>query len=183
MKIPRLCMAKWRLPLRDLRDNLNPRRGFDQSAMLTSYRVWDLFCVHAIHIACVEFVTQPTTLDIHILNKCAYESLHNSNLESPIIKVINFGHLVSCEKQLWSVASCTLFTDHRWEFCVEMKAHKCSYYTYSTASITQLDAPNKERGHWSWKTCHVYPELYLLCICLLEQRWPINIPFFLMHKT
>ena len=55
------------------------------------------------------------------LNKCAYESLHNSNLESPIIKVAIFGHLVSCEKQLWSIASCTLFTDHCWEFVWKWK--------------------------------------------------------------
>ena len=31
----------WLRPCRDIRDTVNPPRGFDQSAMLTSYRVWD----------------------------------------------------------------------------------------------------------------------------------------------
>ena len=33
--------ATSRPPARDIRDTVNPPRGFDQSAMLTSYRVWD----------------------------------------------------------------------------------------------------------------------------------------------
>ena len=40
--IPQLCMATVTsgVPVRDIRDTVNPPRGFDQSAMLTSYRVW-----------------------------------------------------------------------------------------------------------------------------------------------
>ena len=43
MEIPqsRLATATSRPPARDIRDTVNPPRGFDQSAMLTSYRVWD----------------------------------------------------------------------------------------------------------------------------------------------
>ena len=37
----RLATATSRPPARDIRDTVNPPRGFDQSAMLTSYRVWD----------------------------------------------------------------------------------------------------------------------------------------------
>ena len=37
----RLATATSRPPVRDIRDTVNPPRGFDQSAMLTSYRVWD----------------------------------------------------------------------------------------------------------------------------------------------
>ena len=37
----RMATATSRLPVRDIRDTVNPLRGFDQSAMLTSYRVWD----------------------------------------------------------------------------------------------------------------------------------------------
>ena len=37
----RLATATSRPPVRDIRDTVNPPRGFDQSAMLISYRVWD----------------------------------------------------------------------------------------------------------------------------------------------
>ena len=37
----RLATATSRPPARDIRGTVNPTRGFDQSAMLTSYRVWD----------------------------------------------------------------------------------------------------------------------------------------------
>ena len=37
----RMATATSRLPARDIRDTVNPPRGFDQSAMLTSYRMWD----------------------------------------------------------------------------------------------------------------------------------------------
>ena len=37
----RLATATSRPPARDIRDTVNPPKGFDQSAMLTSYRVWD----------------------------------------------------------------------------------------------------------------------------------------------
>ena len=37
----RMATATSRPPARDIRDTANPPRGFDQSAMLTSYRVWD----------------------------------------------------------------------------------------------------------------------------------------------
>ena len=37
----RMATATSRPPVRDIRDTVNPPRGFDQSAMLTSYRVWD----------------------------------------------------------------------------------------------------------------------------------------------
>ena len=37
----RIATATSRPPVRDIRDTVNPPRGFDQSAMLTSYRVWD----------------------------------------------------------------------------------------------------------------------------------------------
>ena len=37
----RLATATSRPPARDIRDTVNPPRGFDQSVMLTSYRVWD----------------------------------------------------------------------------------------------------------------------------------------------
>ena len=37
----RMGTATSRLPARDIRDTVNPPRGFDQLAMLTSYRVWD----------------------------------------------------------------------------------------------------------------------------------------------
>ena len=43
VEIPQSRMAtvtSWP-PARDIRDTVNPPRGFDQSAMLTSYRVWD----------------------------------------------------------------------------------------------------------------------------------------------
>ena len=36
-----MATATSRPPARDIRDTVNPPRGFDQSAMLTSYRVWD----------------------------------------------------------------------------------------------------------------------------------------------
>ena len=41
VKIPQLRMATAasRQPARDIRDTVNPQRGFDESAMLTSYRV------------------------------------------------------------------------------------------------------------------------------------------------
>ena len=43
VEIPQSCMATAtsRPPAWDIRDTVNPPRGFDQSAMLTSYRVWD----------------------------------------------------------------------------------------------------------------------------------------------
>ena len=37
----RMATATSRPPARDIRDNVNPLKRFDQSAMLTSYRVWD----------------------------------------------------------------------------------------------------------------------------------------------
>ena len=37
----RMATATSQPPARDIRDTVNPPRGFDQSAMLTSYRVWD----------------------------------------------------------------------------------------------------------------------------------------------
>ena len=37
----RIATAMSRPPVWDIRDTVNPPRGFDQSAMLTSYRVWD----------------------------------------------------------------------------------------------------------------------------------------------
>ena len=37
----RLATAMSQPPARDIRDTVNPPRDFDQSAMLTSYRVWD----------------------------------------------------------------------------------------------------------------------------------------------
>ena len=37
----RMATATSRPPVRDIRDTVNPPRSFDQSAMLTSYRVWD----------------------------------------------------------------------------------------------------------------------------------------------
>ena len=37
----RMATATSRPPVRDIGDPVNPPRGFDQSAMLTSYRVWD----------------------------------------------------------------------------------------------------------------------------------------------
>ena len=37
----RIATATSRPPVQDIRDTVNPRRGFDQLAMLTSYRVWD----------------------------------------------------------------------------------------------------------------------------------------------
>ena len=38
----RLSSRSWsRPPAWDIRDTVNPPRGFDQSAMLTSYRLWD----------------------------------------------------------------------------------------------------------------------------------------------
>ena len=37
----RMATATSQPPARDIRDTMNPLRGFDQSAMLTSYRVWD----------------------------------------------------------------------------------------------------------------------------------------------
>ena len=37
----RLATATSRPPAQDIQDTVNPPRGFDQSAMLTSYRVWD----------------------------------------------------------------------------------------------------------------------------------------------
>ena len=36
-----MATTRSRPPARDIRDTVNPQRGFDQSAMLTSYRVWD----------------------------------------------------------------------------------------------------------------------------------------------
>ena len=36
-----MATATSRPPAQDIRDTVNPPRGFDQSAMLTSYRVWD----------------------------------------------------------------------------------------------------------------------------------------------
>ena len=43
VEIPQLRMATATLrpPARGIRDTVNPPRGFDQSAMLTSYWVWD----------------------------------------------------------------------------------------------------------------------------------------------
>ena len=43
VEIPQSRMATTtsRPPAQDIRDTVNPPRGFDQSAMLTSYRVWD----------------------------------------------------------------------------------------------------------------------------------------------
>ena len=44
VEIPQSCMATTATsqpPARDIQDTVNPPRGFDQSAMLTSYRVWD----------------------------------------------------------------------------------------------------------------------------------------------
>ena len=38
---PRMATAISRSPVRDIRDTVDLLRGFDQSAMLTSYRVWD----------------------------------------------------------------------------------------------------------------------------------------------
>ena len=42
MEIPqsRMATASSQTSARDIRDTVNPPRGFDQSAMLTSYRVW-----------------------------------------------------------------------------------------------------------------------------------------------
>ena len=37
----RMATGTSRPPARDVRDTVDPPRGFDQSAMLTSYRVWD----------------------------------------------------------------------------------------------------------------------------------------------
>ena len=37
----RMETATSRPPVWDIRDIVNPPKGFDQSAMLTSYRVWD----------------------------------------------------------------------------------------------------------------------------------------------
>ena len=37
----RIATATSRPPARNIRDTVNPPRDFDQSAMLTSYRVWD----------------------------------------------------------------------------------------------------------------------------------------------
>ena len=37
----RMATTTSRPPVRDIRNTVNPPRGFDQSAMLTSYRVWD----------------------------------------------------------------------------------------------------------------------------------------------
>ena len=39
----RLATTTSRPPARDIRDTVNPPRGFDQSAMFTSYRVWDYY--------------------------------------------------------------------------------------------------------------------------------------------
>ena len=49
----RLATATSRPPARDIRDTVNPPRGFDQSAMLPSYRVWDnkvIQCLLSFHI-------------------------------------------------------------------------------------------------------------------------------------
>ena len=37
----RMATATSRPPAGDIGDTVNPPKGFDQSAMLTSYRVWD----------------------------------------------------------------------------------------------------------------------------------------------
>ena len=49
----RLATATSLPPARDIRDTVNPPRGFDQSAMLPSYRVWDykvIQCLLSFHI-------------------------------------------------------------------------------------------------------------------------------------
>ena len=45
-----LATATSRPPVRDIRDTVNPPRGFDQSAMLTSYRVWDYIDCFTSHV-------------------------------------------------------------------------------------------------------------------------------------
>ena len=44
-----MATATSRPPVRDIRDPVNPPRGFDQSAMLTSYRVWD-YETNSLHV-------------------------------------------------------------------------------------------------------------------------------------
>ena len=59
MEIPQsrmMATATSRPPARDIRDTVNPPKGFDQSAMLTSYRVWDYYiCLVAAKI-CAGYV-------------------------------------------------------------------------------------------------------------------------------
>ena len=98
-----MATATSRPPARDTRDIVNPPRGFDQSAMLTSYRVWDYILIqgpcdkHWQHLTQGWDYWRPwlNSADNHI--SCMFFSNHtgmdvNDSL-STFVQVMAWGHL------------------------------------------------------------------------------------------